>query len=78
MHALNVNGRPFIEKHACAYAPSAAVLLRAAMRSSPVPPPDSALVLGYTASADEFERRIFLGEAETVAGLFGAAPRFRA
>jgi CHAT domain-containing protein len=44
------------------------------MRSSPVPPPDSALVLGYTASADEFERRIFLGEAETVAGLFGAAP----
>jgi CHAT domain-containing protein len=32
------------------------------------------LVLGYAASADEDERRIFLGEAEAIASLFGVEP----
>jgi CHAT domain-containing protein len=73
LHALIVNGVPFIEHHATAYAPSAGVLLRTLEAKKAEAGELKALVLGYTPSADEHERALFLGEAQSVAERFGTA-----
>jgi CHAT domain-containing protein len=74
LHALIVQGAPFIERHAVAYAPSAGVLLRTLEAKKKEDTGElRALVLGYTPSADEHERALFLGEAQGVAERFGTA-----
>jgi|GEM_PF-1663677 len=67
LHALTVNGEPFIAQRAVAYAPSAAVLKRV-LEQNPRDGGD-ALVMGYTHAA--WQREIFVGEAIEVAKLFG-------
>ncbi|MBI4673763.1 MAG: CHAT domain-containing protein, partial [Chloroflexi bacterium] len=68
LHALTVNGEPFIKQRAVAYAPSAAVLKRVLEQNTRAH--GDALVMGYTHAA--WQREIFVGEAVEVAKLFGA------
>lgn len=70
LHALVVDGEPFIERHAIAYAPSAGVLLRTLGAKKDHSGELAALVLGYTPSHEEHERTLFLGEAQGVAERF--------
>jgi hypothetical protein len=67
LHALTVNGEPFIAQRAVAYAPSAAVLKRVLEQNTRAG--GDALVMGYTHAA--WQRDIFVGEAIEVAKLFG-------
>ena len=71
LHALTVDGEPFIYHHAVAYAPSAGVLLRTLEAKKEPAGELKALVLGYTPAHDERERALFLGEAQGVADRFG-------
>jgi CHAT domain-containing protein len=80
LHALTVNGEPFIARRAVAYAPSAAVLGRVLTTddrrqttlhsSGQAPDGRQALVMGYTEYP--WQRDVFNGEAVEVAKLFGA------
>ena len=70
LHALSCGGRPFVADRSVAYAPSAGALMRVLDRSGAAGAPG--LVLGYTPHAAE--RRLFHGEARTVARRLGCEP----
>lgn len=74
LHALSVNGKPFITKHAIAYAPSAAVLRHVLQRAASTDNDNDLLVMAYTPNTDELERQVFFGEASTVAEYLGTKP----
>ncbi|MDR3577527.1 MAG: CHAT domain-containing protein [Anaerolineaceae bacterium] len=74
LHALTVGGQPFILQKAAAYAPSAAMLLRAMGRRINLSQIYSALVVGYTTSNETVEREALLGEAGDIAAYFKASP----
>ncbi|TAH50884.1 MAG: CHAT domain-containing protein, partial [Chloroflexota bacterium] len=74
LHALTVNGEPFIARRAVAYAPSAAVLGRVLDPKGFGNPSGlgGALVMSY--SEIDWQNDWFMDEARQVAALFGAIP----
>ena len=75
LHALSVNGKPFIAHKAVAYAPSAAALSRTLARTNISREINNPLVVGFTPSNDVIEREIFLGEANDIATYFNVPPK---
>ena len=71
IHALNINGEPFIQHHAAAYSPSAAVLQRIRASNNSVSKIDSPLVMGFTPDSKPDEQNYFLDEARAIANHFG-------
>jgi CHAT domain-containing protein len=70
LHALTVQGEPFICRYAVAYAPSLAVLARSLQTVPETQAGTSALVMGY----EPEKNPVFLEEAEVIAKLFGSHP----
>jgi CHAT domain-containing protein len=74
LHALTVNGEPFIQQKAVAYAPSAAMLARTLARRPNQTGIQSALVAGYYPSGETVEKEPLLSEAGDIAAYFKTSP----
>ena len=70
LHALKVEGEPFISRYAVTYAPSMAVLARTLQNTLKSRADASALVMGY----EPKDNPDFLEEAKAVASQFGCHP----
>ena len=69
LHALDVDGIPFIARYPIAYTPSAAVLARILAHTPRRQQNGASLVMGFTERQEE--RSVFLGEAHAVAACLG-------
>lgn len=71
LHALNLNGRPFIDYYEVVYAPSALTLIHL-LKKVPTQVSNNVLVMAYTPK--DYERNIFNKEAEIIANVFNSSP----
>ena len=74
LHALTVNGEPFIVQRAVAYAPSAAALARTleSTNGEPATERDHALIMGFTPFT--LDREWIIGEALELGSQFNVTP----